>query len=60
MKIAPIDVARRFSFEFPLDSEHTLKSSSGFHGYQAGDLAEALAIIKRALRRKDLWQDGEK
>lgn len=54
IKIAPVDIARRFSFEFPLDSEHTLKSSFGFHGYEAGDLAEALAMIKRALESKDL------
>lgn len=54
LKIAPLDIARRFSFEFPLDSEHTLKSSFGFHGYQAGDLAEALSMIKHALESKNL------
>jgi hypothetical protein len=49
LKIAPLDVARRFSHEFPLDAGHTLKNTFGFHGYRAGDVAEALTVVKKTL-----------
>jgi hypothetical protein len=39
LKFAPVSVARRFSVELPIDSEHIVRTSFGQHGnYQASQL----------------------
>lgn len=34
LKIAPVDIARQFSVENPLDSEHNIRNTFGYHGAQ--------------------------
>lgn len=45
IKIAPVEVARKFAIEFELDKEHTLSSCFGFHSKRL--LNEAIAYINK-------------
>ncbi len=44
VKIAPLDIARKFAIEFHLDKDHTIESCFGFHG--KSQLEGALKYIK--------------
>jgi hypothetical protein len=44
IKIAPVDVARKFAIEFHLDSDHKIENCFGFHG--KSQLERALNYIK--------------
>ena len=39
LKIAPLDVARKFAIEFPLDDQHNINSCFGFHAKSLLDSA---------------------
>lgn len=41
-KFAPVEIAREFSCELPIDSSHTIQTSFGFHGKHHMKLAEEL------------------
>jgi hypothetical protein len=45
IKIAPLDIARKFSVEMPLDKEHSIENCFGFHSKR--NLEKALEYIKK-------------